>query len=539
DLLMQLTKAIKADAFAELGEKASFVEYIRARWSELYKTRKSSLPTFDAFWAQVLRDGVLPPTEAAKAPSIVVNSAVLSKLIAESNVEKSEYTALVTPSYAQYDGSLSNNSWFMELPDPVTKMTWDNAALVSLNTAKKLLGEKKALQIAAESPDYSDTVLVRLKSAYGAIELPIWVQPGMQDGVIATTTGFGRVGIGEVADNVGANAFALMSPEQTFGYIPVTVEITDKLYRVATTQKHSSLVGRKLALETTFAKIKAKDEHLFEKEHVPGKRSHSNDELPPSIVPNFAYKGHRWGMTIDMSTCVGCGACITACQAENNTPVVGKQHVINAREMHWIRIDRYYDHSNLDNPKVVLQPMLCQHCENAPCENVCPVAATTHSPEGLNEMTYNRCVGTKYCANNCPYKVRRFNWLNWHKGKRTPLEFVHNPDVTVRMRGIMEKCSFCTQRIAEARQKAKDAGELYIPDGAFQTACQQACPSGAIVFGNTNNPESMVSKLRKSERGFLVLEELNVRPQITYLAKVRNQEESSFHSATHTMSNHG
>jgi molybdopterin-containing oxidoreductase family iron-sulfur binding subunit len=539
DLLLKLTKALKPESFSTLGESVEYVAYLRNRWENVYQGIGTNKPSnFDAFWAKVLRDGLIQ-TVLPSSPAISVNNGVLASLVSqEQAMPSSEFTALVMPSYAHYDGSLSNNSWFMELPDPVTKMTWDNAALMSLNTAKKLLGDKLANDIAEEAPDYDNTVLIRLKSANGVIELPVWVQPGMQDGVIATTTGFGRTKVGEVANNVGANAYVLMSAEQSFGYVPVTVEVTGKKYRIATTQKHTNLIGRKLALETSFAKIQAKDKHLFEKEHVPGKKTHNNDELPPSILPNFAYKGHRWGMTIDMSACVGCGACITACQAENNIPVVGKENVMNARDMHWIRIDRYYDHSNLENPNVTLQPMLCQHCENAPCENVCPVAATTHSPEGLNEMTYNRCVGTKYCANNCPYKVRRFNWLNFHKGKRTPLEFVHNPDVTVRMRGVMEKCSFCTQRIAEARQKAKDAGELYIQDGAVQTACQQACPAAAITFGNTNDAESIVSKSRASERGFLVLEELNVRPQITYLAKVRNQEGKK-NAAGHSAEHHG
>lgn len=542
DLLMQLTKVVKADTFASLGEKVAYVEYVRNRWTNVYSATSGEKPaTFDAFWATVLRDGAVAASLNASA-TVSVNAGAANALVAQAKVAKGDLVALVTPSYAQYDGSLSNTSWFMELPDPVTKMTWDNVALMSMNTAVKLLGEKKAKEIAGEAPPYEDTVLVRLKSANGVVELPLWVQPGMQDGVIATTTGFGRQKLGEVANNVGGNAYAIMSGEQSFGYVPVTIEVTERTYHVATTQKHTDLIGRKLALETTAGQIAAKDEHLFHKEHVPGKKSHKNEELPQSIIPSFAYKGHRWGMTIDMSACVGCGACITACQAENNTPVVGKEHVLNAREMHWIRIDRYYDHSNLENPNVTFQPMLCQHCENAPCENVCPVAATTHSPEGLNEMTYNRCVGTKYCANNCPYKVRRFNWLNWHKGKRTPMEFVHNPDVTVRMRGVMEKCSFCTQRIAEARQKAKDAGELYIKDGAFQTACQQACPAAAITFGNTNNPESVVSKTRTSERGFLVLEELNARPQITYLAKVRNQAAKAHgteHGKEHGAEKHG
>jgi molybdopterin-containing oxidoreductase family iron-sulfur binding subunit len=510
DILIRLTKAIKNDF---LGETAAYVDFIRQRWEA-------------KGWEEILRAGVY---KQAGSSDFVLSITNLNEAEATNALRqykpierKGDFVVLVTPSYAQYDGSMANVSWFQELPDPVTKMTWDNAALVSKNTAAKILGEERANKLVKE---YEKTELVKLTTEFGTVELPIWIQPGMQDNVIATTLGFGRTNVGVVANNVGANTYALMGAMQTTGYLPVKVELTGKKYKIATTQKHYDLIGRKIVQETTLAQIKSGDKELFEREEVPGKKK-GDKSLPPSIMQSFVYKGHRWGMVIDMSACTGCGACIIACQAENNIPVVGKDYVANAREMHWIRIDRYYKGS-IDDPETILQPMLCQHCESAPCENVCPVAATTHSPEGLNEMTYNRCVGTKYCANNCPYKVRRFNWLNFHKDKRTPVEFVYNPDVTMRARGVMEKCSFCVQRITEAKHKAKDEGRLYVNDGEVVTACQQACPASAIIFGNTNDPKSRVSEVREDERGFLVLEELNARPQVTYLAKVRNVQRSS------------
>jgi Fe-S-cluster-containing dehydrogenase component len=507
DLMLKMAQTLKPEF---MTETKSYLDFVRARWS-------------NTNWEEVLRSGIFKTEAATVAVSGLNESQAAQAAQQSAKIErKGEYVLLVTPSHTHYDGSLSNVSWFQELPDPVSKLTWDNAAFVSKNTAAKILGDKRAEALVTE---YEKTELIRVKTPHGVVELPLWIQPGMEDGVIATTLGFGRTDVGQVANGVGANAYALMGAAQSVGYVAVDVEKTEKPYILATTQKHYDLMGRKIIQETVLDKLKKGEKELFEREEVPGRSKENYKALPPTIMQNFEYKGHRWGMVIDLSGCVGCGACITACQAENNIPVVGKSHVANAREMHWIRIDRYYKGS-IDNPETIYQPMLCQHCESAPCENVCPVAATTHSPEGLNEMTYNRCVGTKYCANNCPYKVRRFNWLNWHKNKRTPMEFVYNPEVTVRMRGVMEKCSFCVQRLTEAKHKAKDDGRLFVHDGEVVTACQQACPASAITFGNSNDPESAISKTRNDERNFVVLEELNVRPQVTYLAKVRNVAEN-------------
>lgn len=515
DILLMLGKKLKADFY---GDKASYYDVVRANWeTEWHAVGSQAFQSFDAFWEQVMRDGIWKRTSGAVSLSINESNGAAAVASGTKISGKGDYTLLITPSYAVGDGSMANNGWLQELPDGITKITWDNVALVSQATAQKL-GLAGIDQTKMKAP------VVKISNENGSIELPLWVQPGVADGVLATVTGYGRTHVGVVADNVGANAYSLLGASGEIGYVKVSVENAGKMHPVATTQQHHDLMGRKIVQETTFEKIKNHDHELFEAVHVPG-RAHGDKSLPYSITAKYDYKGHRWAMNIDLSACVGCGACVIACQSENNISTVGKEQVINGREMHWMRLDRYYvstSERGADNPEMITQPMLCQHCENAPCENVCPVAATTHSPEGLNEMTYNRCVGTRYCLNNCPYKVRRFNFLNYNKEKRSPIEFSANPEVTVRMRGVMEKCTFCVQRLHQAKWKAKDAGRARIQDGEAVTACQQACPAAAITFGDVNDPNSAVAKGREDHRGFLVLEEINVRPQITYLAKVRN-----------------
>ncbi|MBE0643987.1 MAG: TAT-variant-translocated molybdopterin oxidoreductase [Bacteroidetes bacterium] len=513
DTLMGIAHAFDETFFATTP---TFYNYVQKRWRE-ERYPASGRPSFDGFWNDVLRSG---RTDAAPVSRTVnwSGSAAASLLRKAATAASAQPTGMmlgVLPSNTLYDGRYANLGWLMELPDPVTKVTWDNVAIMSRTTAVRLGVETGGM--------------LNVKTKAGTVKLPAFIQPGVADDTVFTQTGFGRTEGGRVSADKGVNAFALLHSTDTIGYLPVTIEATGEKYAVATTQDHHSLSGDELydidrseiVKEGTLAAFLKDPASLYAKD-LPLYGTEKNTDRPISITTPHDYsKGHRWGMTIDTSACVGCNACVIACVSENNIPVVGKDQVLRGREMHWIRIDRYYVGPD-ESPETLLQPMLCQHCEKAPCENVCPVAATTHSPEGLNEMTYNRCVGTRYCSNNCPYKVRRFNYLNYHKDEREPVNMVFNPDVTVRMRGIMEKCTFCVHRINEAKYHAKNEGRDMLRDGEVVTACQQACPADAIVFGNTNDPDSAVSKHRTSDRGYHVLRELNVLPSITYKAKIRN-----------------
>ncbi|MBR9979043.1 MAG: TAT-variant-translocated molybdopterin oxidoreductase [Bacteroidetes bacterium] len=518
DVLIGITRAFDEGAFRDTP---AFYDFVRNRWREEHLPA-SGRSSFDGFWHDILRSGHW--AVEATGRQLILNNKAAAELSAQAAKHRVTVAATDTgtavhfgvfPGYALYDGRYANLGWLMELPDPVTKVTWENVAALSRSTAM-LLG--------VEQGD-----VITVTTGAGEASLPVLIQPGMADNTVITHTGFGRREGGRVAAGKGSNAYALMNGPETIGYQSATLNITGNKVRIATTQDHHSLSGdghhgidrSDIVKEGTLAAFLSNPASLYEKD-LPLYGTEKNTDRPISITTPHDYSsGHRWGMTIDTSACVGCHACVTACQSENNIPVVGKEQVLRGREMHWIRIDRYYSGSE-DNPDTLLQPMLCQHCEKAPCENVCPVAATTHSPEGLNEMTYNRCVGTRYCSNNCPYKVRRFNYLNYHKEDRDPLGMVFNPDVTVRMRGVMEKCTFCVQRINEAKHHAKNEGRELLQDGEVVTACQQACPADAIVFGNTNDPESAVSRSQTTERGYHVLRELNVVPSITYKARIRN-----------------
>jgi Fe-S-cluster-containing dehydrogenase component len=408
-----------------------------------------------------------------------------------------------------YDGRFANNGWLQELPKPVTKLTWDNAALVAPSTAERLgVATGDILQVTHEGR---------------TLRVPAFITPGHAQDALTVYLGYGRTRAGRVGNATGFNGYVLRgSTNPWFG--AAEVRTTGDRYQLVTTQDHWTLEGRNIVRSGTLDTFKAQPTFAKEMEHL-------TLDKPISLYPAHDYsEGPQWGMAIDMNTCTGCSACIVACVAENNIPVVGKEQVARNREMHWLRVDRYYTGS-LDNPDSFMQPLPCMHCENAPCEVVCPVSATVHSKEGLNDMVYNRCVGTRYCSNNCPYKVRRFNFLLYQDWDTPSLKMQRNPDVTVRSRGVMEKCTYCVQRINAARIQAKRE-DRDIRDGEILTACQAACPTESIVFGNINDPESRVMQLKSSPRNYAMLDELNVRPRTTYLAAVRNPHPSLPHNAS-------
>jgi molybdopterin-containing oxidoreductase family iron-sulfur binding subunit len=451
-------------------------------------------------------------------------------------------------------GSQAGNPWLQELPDPVSKATWDNYALISMVKAKEL-----GIVLDTDYEYYPQKPVIELTIGKNKIELPILVLPGMNADTIAVALGYGRnEALGVTAAGVGINAYPLSSFNgTTVDYVATGVTTTNlhKKYKIAQTQRHNSYEDREeVVRETTLATFLKEPNKLpeYRRELQDAYYKNSNGSFTnATLYPDHEQPGIKWGMSIDMNSCYGCGACVVACHAENNVSVVGKREVLRYHDMHWLRIDRYFisDKNDPDNLKgVVFQPMLCQHCDNAPCENVCPVAATNHSTEGINQMAYNRCIGTRYCANNCPFKVRRFNWADYTGADSFPnnrdqqlvgkldnvieqmnddlTRMLLNPDVTVRSRGVMEKCSFCVQKLQAAKLDAKKENRI-LKDGEAKTACQMACSADAIVFGNAHDKDSALNKVRNEnvQRSFYVLEQLHVLPNITYLAKVRNTDE--------------
>ncbi|HLX45008.1 MAG TPA: TAT-variant-translocated molybdopterin oxidoreductase [Bryobacteraceae bacterium] len=461
-------------------------------------------------WRKALHDGIIASVKPGEPAKVSADAKkVAAAIAAEPKVSTSGVEVAFVPGASTWDGRFANNGWMQEAPDPMTKLVWGNAALMSPATAR------------AQSLKDGDMVTVSRGSL--KLEAAVMIQPGQADQTVTFALGYGRAKCGRVGKGVGFNAGVLRTSDNFWFAPDFSISPTGATFRHATTQEHgtiddkgvnaSHLNDRPVFREVSIADYKKNPKVVDEMAETP--------ELH-SIYPERSYEsGNQWGLAIDLTSCTGCNACVVACQAENNIPVVGKEQVMRGREMHWIRMDRYYVGPE-DDPRAVEQPIPCMQCENAPCENVCPVAATTHSPEGLNDMAYNRCVGTRYCANNCPFKVRHFNFLNFHKHDPALMGMVFNPDVTSRMRGVMEKCTYCVQRIQETKIKAKVEGRRAIKDGEIVTACQQTCPADAIVFGNINDPNSRVSKLKKQERNYAMLAELDIRPRTTYLAKLRN-----------------
>lgn len=519
--------------------------FIQKVWKENIFTKQSEITNFQSFWDKAQYNGVfeIPGVNSTLAYTFDANY-VSSAVSSQKSTSEIEYT--LYEKVGMGTGSQANNPWLQEFPEPITKATWDNYICVSKSFAKE------------KSLEQGDKVKLSTKTGV-SIVLPILIQPGQTANTVSIALGYGRQNAGRVANNVGQNAFPLINVIDGFASYTgtCTIEKTGENAPIAQTQTHQTMMSRPIVQEASLSDY-IKDP--FAGRFRPMIKTSEGDKKPEDIsiwdtkgLQTHNYNNHFWGLAIDLNSCTGCGSCVISCQAENNVPVVGKQEVINRREMHWIRIDRYYSSDNKEdksiagftsmedpseNPQVVFQPVMCQHCNNAPCETVCPVLATTHSTEGLNQMTYNRCVGTRYCANNCPYKVRRFNWFSYYTNEKfTQINPAHdsreneglgkmvlNPDVTVRARGVMEKCSMCVQRIQSGKLAAKIESRRPV-DGEIETACSSSCPSDAITFGDMNDPESRITKLlsdTNKERAYHLLEEINVKPSVSYLSKIRN-----------------
>lgn len=508
------TRAAQESLLKWAGNPVDYLSYVRTFWERNMLPLSDGMGSFDDFWNSKLHDGIFETGEkeqGLQAYSGAEAETVLSQVqspMSNDAIELSLYSNVSIGS-----GKHGNNPWLQELPDPVTKICWDNYASVSPKLAEEM--------------GLEDAQLITVN---GFGPLPVAIQPGQEYKTLSVALGYGRPAMGIPSGAVGTNVFPLVQVNNnTHQYWLGDVKIAKVAgdYELARTQTHHSMEGRDLIRETSL------EAYLSNPASGNEKRKELQKHLK-SLYDQKKFDGFHWGMAIDLNTCTGCNACVVACSAENNVPVVGREQVIRAREMHWIRIDRYYK-GDPNNPEVVRQPVTCQHCDNAPCENVCPVAATTHSNEGINQMAYNRCIGTRYCNNNCPYKVRRFNFYDYtgadalQGNKKDPTEMttdlrrlVLNPDVTVRAKGVIEKCSFCIQRIQETKLTAKTENRP-LKDGDVVPACAQACPADAIVFGDLNNSESKISKYFADERNYHLLEELHTLPSVGYLTRVKNK----------------
>jgi len=456
---------------------------------------------FERFWRKSLHDGFLADSAFSQKQLSFKMSAVSStRRTADSGPRSLEIIFRADPHI--FDGAFANNGWLQELPKPLTKLTWDNAALMSPRMAERL--------------GVVNEQVVELKYQGHTLEAPIWILPRQPDDSVTVHLGYGRSRAGHVGNGAGFNAYALRTSATPWFGAGLEIVKTAKHYPLSCTQHHQSMEGRNPV------RVGGLQEYRENPNFVREMGEDSAHDL--SLYPEHEYKGYAWGMVIDLNACTGCNACTIACQAENNIAVVGKEQVAVGREMHWIRVDRYFKsegEAGLDNPETYHQPVPCMQCEDAPCEAVCPVGATSHSAEGLNDMVYNRCVGTRYCSNNCPYKVRRFNFLLYSDFATQSLKMLRNPDVSVRSRGVMEKCTYCVQRINAAKIEAEKSDRA-VQDGEIVTACEAVCPARAITFGNVNDPASRVSKLKAGNLNYALLGELNTRPRTTYLAALKN-----------------
>ncbi|MEM6845156.1 MAG: TAT-variant-translocated molybdopterin oxidoreductase [Bacteroidota bacterium] len=535
--------------------ETDYYTYLRNSWRDAIFITQGDAINFDIFWDQALYEGILEALprplnqgedsgENSSAASFVGNVNSFASSISKNYSGSNEGLELVLYQKVGIGtGRQANNPWLQELPDPISKACWDNYVAIPQRMAREFGLKMRE----------GKTKKARVTVGERSVVLPVLVQPGQAPGTISVALGYGRTKAGKVADEVGQNAYPLVT--KVNGYTAyyntdVQLELLDEEYRIAQTQTHQTYMGRETVIQDALLSEYKEDPKAGRYEFKVESHDGPKDPSDISLWKGHRYPNHHWVMAIDLNSCIGCGACVVSCQAENNIPVVGRQEVINRREMHWLRIDRYYssdeeqvedpDYNKLeiasDNPEVTFLPMMCQQCNNAPCETVCPVAATTHSSEGLNQMTYNRCVGTRYCANNCPYKVRRFNWFKYHDNQQFSDvnvamnddlgKMVLNPDVTVRARGVMEKCTFCVQRIQAGKLEAKKQRRPLV-DGDIKSACDDACPVDCMVFGDLNDPNSRVSQLinqEKEGRAYHVLHEIGVSPNIWYMTKIRNKD---------------
>jgi molybdopterin-containing oxidoreductase family iron-sulfur binding subunit len=487
--------------FAGEGGRASPYDLVRARLRARLSDEGGAGPgdDFERTWRQALRRGIVDGSARPAVEARVDWRSIAARLASASPAAAADLELALRPDPRVHDGRFANNAWLLELPSPVEKLTWTNAATLSTETASKL------------GIANGDELVIR--AGERAVNAPVLVVPGQAEGTVGLSLGWGRSRGAELAHGRGANAFAL-ADAPTFRPIPVHIEKTGAKRDLPITQTERSLVGRdaEVLQHGTLATLRDERRSTEDREQKPArKRQLSLYDREPGPSP------WQWGMAIDLSRCTGCNACVVACQAENNVPTVGPDNVVLNREMHWLRIDAYVV-GDAREPHVAFQPMLCQHCEKAPCEYVCPVNATVHSPDGLNEMVYNRCVGTRFCSNNCPYKVRRFNWFDFHRAETPTEQLVHNPDVTVRERGVMEKCTFCVQRLRHFEIETRQGKGPAAP----RTACQQVCPTEAIVFGDILQRGAEVKRLSESERAFVVLDELGTEPRVRYLSRLTN-----------------